>query len=231
MKYYQIFLLICFFSCTKKDNSNISERNTDEITIGNQIWMKQNLSVTKYRNGDIIPEVKDWNEWKALKTGAWCYYNNDPSTNEKYGKLYNTAAIFDQRGLAPEGWHIPEKSEVEALLIFLGGSVTAGGKMKSTGTIEDGNGLWNSPNIATNSSGFGANPAGKRNGDIYSNTKPEFEEMGNSAYYWISFVTGDVRSGYYLNFSLGNSSNSVFFQQMNVMRNGKDGISVRCIKD
>lgn len=29
---------------------------------------------------------------------AWCYYENDASNGEKYGKLYNWFAINDPRG-------------------------------------------------------------------------------------------------------------------------------------
>ena len=49
----------------------------ETVTIGNQVWMKKNLDVSTYRNGDIIPEVKDSKEWENLKTGAWCFYEND----------------------------------------------------------------------------------------------------------------------------------------------------------
>ena len=36
----------------------------DEITIGNQLWQSENLNVDKFRNGDPIPEVKTYEEWK-----------------------------------------------------------------------------------------------------------------------------------------------------------------------
>ena len=65
--------------------------------MGSQTWMTQNLDVTTYRNGDIIPEVKDSAAWAKLKTGAWCYYNNDPTNGEVYGKLYNWYAVNDPR--------------------------------------------------------------------------------------------------------------------------------------
>lgn len=47
------------------------------IQIGAQIWLKQNLAVTHYRNGDAIPEVTDNAAWTALTTGGLCAYNND----------------------------------------------------------------------------------------------------------------------------------------------------------
>jgi tetratricopeptide (TPR) repeat protein len=87
-------------------------KSTNYVTIGNQKWDTKNLNVSKYRNGDVIPEVKDLNEWNALTTGAWCYYNNDPDNGALYGKLYNWYAVNDPRGLAPEGFHIPTIAEL-----------------------------------------------------------------------------------------------------------------------
>lgn len=75
------------------------------------IWAERHLDVTRYRNGDLIPEVQDPSEWSKLTTGAWCYYNNDPENGKKYGKLYNEYAINDPRGLAPIGYHITSNYE------------------------------------------------------------------------------------------------------------------------
>ena len=47
------------------------------ICIGTQEWLAENLRETRYRNGDIIPEVTDNAEWAALTTGALCAYGND----------------------------------------------------------------------------------------------------------------------------------------------------------
>jgi hypothetical protein len=85
----------------------------ETVLIGNQEWTTKNLNVSKYRNGDIIPEVKDPKKWANLKTGAWCYYNNKPENGKIYGKLYNWYAVNDPRGLAPEGFHVPSKVEIE----------------------------------------------------------------------------------------------------------------------
>jgi hypothetical protein len=84
----------------------------ETVKIGYQEWTKKNLNVSKYRNGDIIPEVKDPKKWENLTTGAWCYYNNDPKKGAIYGKLYNWYAVNDPRGLAPEGFHVPTEAEL-----------------------------------------------------------------------------------------------------------------------
>lgn len=78
-----------------------------ETKIRNQIWTTENLDISHYRNGDPIPNIQDPEEWKNTKTGAWCYYDNN-TENNKYGKIYNSYAVLDPRGLAPEGYRIPE---------------------------------------------------------------------------------------------------------------------------
>ena len=104
-----------------KDKNFVPEIKTDKIgdieivIIGKQEWTVKNLDVSTYRNGDIIPEVKDPKKWENLKTGAWCYYNNDPENGKIYGKLYNWYAVNDPRGLAPIGFRMPTINELEKL--------------------------------------------------------------------------------------------------------------------
>ena len=132
------------------------------IVIGTQQWMRENLDVVTYRNGDIIEQVTDTSKWTELTTGAWCYYNNDPETGAIYGKLYNWYAVNDPRGLAPQGWHIPTDAEWDILGDKFGGQSVAGGKMKIPGTTTN----WKEPNTgATNETGFTGLPGGYRNRD------------------------------------------------------------------
>jgi uncharacterized protein (TIGR02145 family) len=93
-----------------------------EAKIGGQIWMAENLTVTKFRNGDPIPEARSTEDWLNAgenKQPAFCYVNNDPNTVSQYGVLYNWYAVNDRRGLAPEGWHIPSHIDAENLRDFL----------------------------------------------------------------------------------------------------------------
>lgn len=47
------------------------------ICISGIEWMAENLRTTKYRNGDVIPEVTNLDDWIVLETGAIAAYNND----------------------------------------------------------------------------------------------------------------------------------------------------------
>jgi uncharacterized protein (TIGR02145 family) len=160
--------LLVVISCKKEtssiQSSTIGDENSTQhdfnasyasVTIGTQVWMRKNLHVSRYRNGDWIPQVKDSAMWATLTTGAWCWYNNDSATGAVYGRLYNWYAINDPRGLAPAGWHIPSDSEWLATSTFLDTDArNAGGKMKETGTTH-----WLDPNVgATNSRRFTALP-------------------------------------------------------------------------
>ena len=138
-----------------------------------------------------------------------------------YGKLYNWYAVTDPRGLAPEGWHIPSDAEWTTLSTFLGGDAVAGGKMKSTGTIEAGTGLWYAPNdFATNSSGFTGLPGGFRG--AYGPF-----DAGYSGTWWSSTAYNkNITWAWYggrLSFRSG-----AFYGSF---ANKRSGYSVRCVKD
>jgi len=86
-------------------------------SIGTQTWMTRNLTVSKYRNGDIIPQVTDNTEWAALTTGAWCYYNNDPANGPIYGKLYNVFA-FNNGLLTIPGFRMATQEDYFGLFYY-----------------------------------------------------------------------------------------------------------------
>jgi len=72
------------------------------ITIGTQEWMAENL-----RAGGGFPQVSSSSDWSNLQQPAWSYYDNNPSNNNSFGKLYNGFAVNQYKNLCPTGWHIP----------------------------------------------------------------------------------------------------------------------------
>jgi len=164
-----------------------------EVTIGTQTWTKCNLNVSTYSDGIVIPEVKDYVDWKTRTTGAWCHYNNDPRNEAVYGKLYNwyaVAGIYNEasrlnaglrKSIAPIGYHVPSDAEWTTLTNSLGGLTVAGGKMKETKVIGDC--YWLFPNtVLTPNSGFAAIGAGNRTIDLVAS----FANMGEMALFWTS---------------------------------------------
>ncbi len=60
------------------------------MKIGEQVWMTQNLDVSKFQNGDSIPEAKtdaDWQKAAKSRHPAWSYYNNDTSAKKNMGNF------------------------------------------------------------------------------------------------------------------------------------------------
>ena len=191
----------------------------EEVTIGSFTWTAKNVTVDRYRNGDPIPEITDTAAWRTATTGAWCYYNNDPENGKVYGKLYNWYAVNDPRGFAPAGWHVPsdeEWTEFEQSALVN----SDGGKLKATGTIEDGTGLWKTPNSnATNTTGFSAVPTGVRVND------GKFDYQGLEVRFWTSTFNKLSNTAYVRD--LLNSSDII----LNSNLRPNVGISVRLMKD
>ena len=218
-----VFVMICqleVLSSCKKDSNTPNNTVTDidgnvynTVTIGTQVWMKENLKVSKYRNGDPIPTNLTDAAWGAATTGAYSIYNNDAANNTTYGKLYNWYAVVDSRNLCPVGWHVPSDAEWTTLENYLGGSAIAGGKLKSTSS------LWSEPNTgATNESGFSGLPGGLRY------TDGPYEYFGNLGYWWSSTESSTTNAwnralDYGFGFANRNFNNKQF------------GLSVRCLRD
>ena len=192
-------------------NSNDKEEmstTSSAVSIGNQVWMKSNLDVSTYRNGDEIPQVQDPKEWSNLTTGAWCYYENKTENGTVYGKLYNWYAVHDPRGLAPEGWHIPSDQEWTALIEFLGGEKVAGTKMKATNS-----------EATSEYSQFSGLMAGTRN-----DYKGSFMGIKTSGIWWSATPVYGSYAWY----------RGLYFNNPTVNRNYLNktiGLSVRCVKD
>ena len=185
--------------------------NLNTIKIGTQTWTTKNLDVTTYRNGDAIPQVQDAKAWVNLRTGAWCYYENETANGSTYGKLYNWYAVNDARGLAPKGYHIPTDNEWTILSENLGGTPVAGTKMKSSsGWQNNGNG--------SKTSGFAGLPGG------YLSYNGLFNSIGAYGTWWSSSEI-DPYAAWFRSL-IGNNGN--------VDRGSsskRNGFSVRCLRD
>lgn len=199
----------------------IFSEDSTEITLGDQTWMTMNLNTMTFRNGDSIPiakSVSDWEKASWRETPLCGYYDNNPKNGEKYGMLYNWYALTDERGLAPEGWHIPSDSAWTQLKNFLNNEELAGHYLKSTTAwVENGNG--------NNASGFNALPCG-----WYSNMFNEYRGLGEITYWW-STTSGSTAE---LAQDIAAWAWSVEFSDSKFRRGDfykSNGFSVRCIKD
>ena len=191
------------------------------VKIGTQEWMAENLNVEHFINGDVIQEAKTDSEWQKAgenREPAWCYYDNNSSNGEKYGKLYNFYAVTDPRSLAPNGWHVPTDAEWTLLTDYLTNNGHSGAegralKSKSGWSAYDGirvNG--------TDDYGWLGLPGGNRYYNGY------FNYIGSFGYWWSSsqYLTDYAwfHNLFSLNDYVGRSSS-----------NKKGGLSVRCLRD
>ena len=191
------------------------------VVIGKQIWMAENLNY----------EVKD----------SYCY-NDSAEYCSRYGRLYLWSAAMDSmgrwstngkgcgkgfkcvpkypvRGVCPEGWHLPTKTEYETLLKAVGGQSTAGIMLKSTSgwvKCDDCSG-------GTDAFAFSVLPAG----DFYTMTSSgrlDYSSEGYIAGIWSS--TWESRHVIYLYLNRG--YDNVY---LSPAEPGLFGKSVRCVKD
>jgi len=215
-----LFVLTAYLNVSaqnKKTPITNKSSNGTTIKMGTQEWMKKNLDIVHYRNGDPIPQVQDPKEWSKLTTGAWCYYENSESNGNIYGKLYNWYAINDPRGLAPEGYHIPSEDEFRTLIRYLNDKIIPISYLQSTQ-------YWKT-NTGINKTGFNALPSGMRS------DQGDFMFLNLFAYWWSrnedsnTYPKGVEKGATYFYIEDEGS----YLQQNSL--NKKHGYSVRCIKD
>jgi uncharacterized protein (TIGR02145 family) len=208
------------------------------VTIGTQVWMKENLKTTKYNDNTSIPLVTIHSAWVALTTPGYCWYNNDAAANKTtYGALYNWYAVDATsnggKNVCPTGWHVPTDNEwttMENYLIANGynyDGTTTGNKYAKAMASASG---WSSySGVGTvgntdypakrNATGFTALPGG------YRWDPEEFINIGSYGSWWSS---SEVISTYawsrYIFCGSEIVSRISFFGKSN-------GFSVRCLRD
>jgi len=137
IKKIMIFIvLFCHLPSISQTVMDIDSNKYTTIKIGDQIWLSQNLNVTHFKNGDVIPEVINQREWQEAwrnKKPAWCNPNNINNLTSTYGKLYNWYAVADPRGLAPANYKIPNLLDWQKAIDYFGNSGFRGNKIGATG--------------------------------------------------------------------------------------------------
>ena len=192
------------------------------VTIGNQVWMAENLKVTKYNDGTAIPLVTDnaiWIKLDDTDSPGYCYYDNDVSNASSYGALYNWYAVSSStnggKNVCPSGWHVPSDGEWTTLTDYIGIRTDAGAKLKSTSGWQEYNGQSGN---GTDDYGFSGVPSGERH------YKGVFVDIGKRCNWWSSTSHASnqawFRSLFYYNNTVGGSYNWK-----------EEGISVRCVRD
>ena len=110
------------FSKLRDSVADIDGNTYNTLALGGQVWMAENLKVTRFRDGSAIPLV-DKN-----------YYGN--------GNRYNWSSVSDPRKICPAGWHVPTLGDWTSLFNSLGGEEIAGTRMEQSFGTNGSTGQW-----------------------------------------------------------------------------------------
>lgn len=208
-------------------------------TLGSQTWMAQNLSTTKYSNGDPIPTTTPANlniSSEITPKYQWAY-NGVESNATIYGRIYTWHAITDNRNVCPSGWHVATYNDwltLENYLTLNGynfdGTTTNTidnklAKALAAPTLWKPNGFVGTTGnfdfpLYRNKSGFTALPGGIR----YSHGA--FAFMGETSTWWLSQELGETSIW---TFSIGYSNTNASKYGYN--NKNELAYAVRCLKD
>jgi uncharacterized protein (TIGR02145 family) len=225
------------FTCGDKI-SDIDGNLYNTLKIGEQCWLKENLKVTRYNDGTLIPDSTS-STFGIATFGVRTSYPSAVVPGgyvATYGYLYNWFAATDSRKLCPAGWKLPTDDEWTILIksidpnaVSLSGSgvqsSTAGGAMKTIGTDhwDDTDQFGNySPTTGTNSSGFSAVGTGYRNKNALNGTN-----FRGSTWWWSATTDPSNSNKAWLRF-INTYQTDVY---KNNTRNKPDGLAVRCLKE
>ncbi len=176
------------------------------VKIGEQYWTASNFKGEYFNDGTGIPVVVNKGVWASTNQPAMCYFNDDKKLG--YG-MYNYYAMRDSR-IAPKGWHIPTKADIEKLLSSLTKGQEANElKYNHNWPLKDKDTLATRRNIT----GFSSINIGARN--IYGEYSPS-----DFAQYW---------ADYSYNLLIGCSAADVFIINNNKYPNV--GLAIRFVKD
>ena len=161
--------------------ADIGGRTYRTVNIGGVEWLAENLDY-KF-SGCAIGSSG------APSTPAAWYYNNDETAygidgTRKCGLLYNWYAaslLNSSRATLCPGWHVPTNDEWSALVTAVGGSSTAGTKLKASNNSVTSN--WPSGWKGTEGYEFFALPTGART------SSSSFTDVGTCGYFWTATTT------------------------------------------
>lgn len=189
---------------------DIDENIYETVKIGNTWWMAENLRTTRKRDGTTLSLITTNEDWKSTQQPAYSWYENNQQNDESYGKLYNYyAACCD---ICPDGWRLPGIADISALSGIFGRNQAR--PLRAVNAWPDGS------LKSTNLSGLAFLPGGNRAG-----TDGEFQAGQQVATFWT-----DYKDPYGYT-HLGLLQGTVDYLISTISVSGRDGFSVRCVKD
>lgn len=205
-------------------------------TIGTQTWMAENLNFDDRREGIFCynGKIDSCSAYGRLYTWIAAIDSIGKYSNDGKGCGFQSSCKTDStkkiRGICPEGWHLPSKTEFEVLFRYVGYNTDSIYTPINSSAISIalrtmfGWPLCDLCERGANTYQFSAKPAGRWDGHLNKN-KGEYLSIGGQAYFWTS-TKASSNSSWYI------SLNSSVTNGVNVSSGvAYDAFSVRCIKD
>lgn len=248
-----LLALVFIYSCTPQDAPNTFTDSRDgkvykTVTIGEQVWMAENLAYLPSVVGPATGSEDAGNETVAFYY-VYGYDGTDvaaakaTANYQTYGVLYNWQAAMagaassdanpsGVQGVCPDGWHLPSNAEwtqLEEYLIANGynydGTTTGNQIAKSMANYSG----WNTSSTVgavgntdypeyRNKSGFTGLPGGSRGND------GTFDGIGSYGYWWSSTQYDTYNAWYRALYYFSSSVDRPNYYKVL-------GFSVRCVRD
>ena len=211
----------------------------ETVQIGEQCWFAENLRCVEYQNGDGLDMEVETATWLSSSNGSTGVYGfgsiecddgfaplacDHSWSLEVYGRLYDWAAVADNRGVCPNGWHVSSDVDWQQLELQLGideddldqcwyrGTNAISDQLKCSESWPSGN----------NITGFSAKPAGRR--EATENNDLGYWSAGSITNWW---VTGSEEKS---NRAVHRSTQGVY-RGCGSTPNYKSMFSIRCVRD
>lgn len=92
------------------------------IRLGEDCWFEENLKTIQFQNSeniDIASNPADWvdanSQSASVIAGDYATENSGYDWITEYGRLYNLAAVLDERNLCPSGYHVANREDLMSL--------------------------------------------------------------------------------------------------------------------
>ncbi|MDY6327298.1 MAG: FISUMP domain-containing protein, partial [Bacteroidales bacterium] len=173
------------------DVTDVDDNYYHTVQLGSQCWMIENLRTKHFKDGTAIAQGAD--------TSFTIPYYYQPAPAEVtdynfdyYGLYYNFASVESPKGICPEGWHVPTRSEWDTLSNYVGSqcAYVCGNNDNNFAKALSSHFGWKDSdaecavgnNQSTNNiTSFGAIPMGRYNADA-----AKFDGVGEYSYFWTS---------------------------------------------
>ncbi|WP_298148674.1 FISUMP domain-containing protein [Flavobacterium sp.] len=199
------------------------------VILADKVWMARNLKTNVFiENSQAVTAGETNISWNTAQPRRCT--PGSTFTQLEYGNLYNAYAAFSPLKLLPQQdalnvsqWRIPNRSDWEELIYYLGGTSIAGKAMKLSSN-------WNDGTNSNNSSGFSAISAGYRNNSGSYNLSNNTLSVGEFTAFWVNNPT--VATFVELNRNSSSATiNSIQSTTTSAANSLRFGFSVRCVRD